>query len=137
MNRLKPIFLFICSALLLSACSKSNYPVKQFKKQLTGQWKLVSQGGGFANLPETKTEDDVVVEFTPGNIYRSFMNGVPETETHYSIKHAESAVTGNKQYVIVLKGDMPYINFTVSDTELVLSGDHPDAMYFKYIKIED
>ena len=135
MNYLKTLSLVVCMLTILNSCSRNNYPINDLKKQLVGEWKLVSYGGGFANLPETETKDNIRIEFTAANIYRNFTDDVLKTETEYAIKYVESAVFGTKQYVIVLKDEEPYIRFTVSDTELVLSGDHVDALYFKYKKI--
>lgn len=136
MKYIRILFPVFCSLLIWSSCSKHYYPIAQLKKQLTGSWKLVSQGGGFGNLPETETKDDVVIEFTSDGVYRSFTDNTLQTETRYTIKYAESVITGKENYVIVLKDEKPYLNFTVSDTELVLSGDHVDAMYFKYTKTD-
>lgn len=136
MKIIKILIFTVCATLLPGACAKQHYPVRQFKKQLTGQWQLVSQGGGFGGLPETSTNNNIVVEFSPDGMYRNYTNGVVQDESGYTIKYAKSALSGEEKYVIVLKEDMPYLNFTVSETELMLSADHVDAMYFKYTKIK-
>ena len=138
MQHLKRLFGVICSvALLAVSCSKKHYPESTLKKQLVGKWELISYGGGFANLRETRTEDTIVVEFTPGNVYRNYKDDVLNAESKYAIKPVETAGTVAKYYVLVLKGEAPYIKFTVSETELVLAADHADATYFKYRKITD
>lgn len=134
---LQLLFIAIGLMMTLHSCAKKNYPFNGIKKQLTGQWKLVSSGGGFANLPETRTKDHIVVEFTRADRYRNFVNDQLKTETKYTINYVETTVTGTKKHVLVLEGEGPYVHFTVSGDELTLSGDHPDALYFKYVKVKE
>lgn len=136
MKYLKKVSPVVLILLLLFSCSKKNTPENRLKQQLIGKWELVSYGGGFAGLPDTETEDDVTVEFTAGNSYKTYKDGALSEESEYHIELVKTALSGKEEYVLVFKKDTPYLHFTVTEKELTLSADHPDATYFKYRKLE-
>lgn len=149
MNRgLVLLFLGVFSFLLSLGCSSEDGvdgSINRLNRNIQGKWILTAHSGGIMGIPKTPVEDQIVIEFISGNIFKLYDydeesgNLDLAVESPYHIIYKKSDINDQSYYYLVLDIQSSPNSTTISidEGELILGLDVVDGMTSYYVSYTD